>query len=961
MLGLAKALAEASSGGLYRPGRPSQSGKLFHQIEHTRANPNRSIGIHFGLKPSNILVNRPSRNPPSFHFNIADFGLAHIKDLTRDSDGARSRGGDDAYAPPESAMQGRSYDIWSLGCIFLEILTFLVLGHKGIGDLDKARSAPSTGPERQTPCFWEPVSGGHPVSEEEQVSVPRAKLKEGVQKFLDKLHQRACESGDYSPKEQRLITNTITMIKKMLRIEANTRPTAKEVVWWLEQIGRGYKLPTEETDSLDLGETPTTANQESHTERDLPTTNPQDEGGTWWEPLIRAEEDLQLAEKTDVEMELEPSIFRSMRGLLIRSNRNPSEDDSNAILQVFTEDKGNLRFVVSSLNLTGQEPLEQNCRRQHVHLMPQYAFRKTHHTHRRDAGIRLVWSYDLSIPIMRYDFSGELNDLRKIHGALLGQEIYHTIQVKDVKVTRPRPTLWKTISRKTPKQDELEDGDGPFTVQLWREKQPETSGRVRKKARACRLVIYFSSKLYVIPFHQYFRFPPRKEILDESLTVLESGTVHGTKQTFQITVLRASEPPHILPTFPLDGTQLEDLLTKQPSTFRTTSVEITFRAHADLYLFWNDYRVLKEDWLNETGVKPKGAGSQDNLFSAYEDHGGHEEISELAVPASSSTADLNPSSGDELPKYSMAVQHDHSQAFDKRVFFGVWTLSTGLLEYIRQEFSPEQGLGASLVLFGRDEDARCTDLESFLTQNAPPTLVAFTLQLFRDAAFFVPSELERTVQLNHDKWIAFSIKQRDAKILRSPMLLVSIQANSKKLLSVVGDLLSNLIMALQPSSEEGLEIFKATASETNGMTQFDVQSIESVDKSSCWHPLFPSKSIIYAPIKHPNEMKGLEIPFKLMVELCGSDVPISVDGGVCLAGVFTLLTPIRISSTAGTVECVQWHLTCILPSKDSVSAMRKRLWKLWTHQRPNGWLKVDTLDKLTQCPRHFWVGVGHQP
>ena len=602
MLGLAKALADFSSGGWDRPARPSQSGELIDQNEHTRANPNRSIGIHFDLKPSNILVNRPSRNPPSFHFVVADFGLARIKDLTRGSEGTRSRGGDDAYAPPESAMQDRRYDIWSLGCIFLEILTFLVLGHKGVGDLDKARSAPSMGPARQTPCFWEPVSGGHPVSEE-QVSGPSAKLKEGVKKFLDRLHQRACESGDYGPKEQRLITNTITMIKKMLRIEANTRPTAQEVVWWLKQIGRGYKLRTEETDSLDLYETPTTANQESHIERDLPTTNPQVEGGPWWEPVLPAEEDVQLAEERDGETEIEPRSLRTLRRLLIRSNEDPSGDDSNAVLQVFeNHDWGTLRFVVTSLNMTGQAPLEQTCLRQHVNLMPQYAFRKNHNTQRSDAGIRLVWKENLRAPIMKYDLSGELNVLRKVQDALLGQQIYHTIEVQDVKLVQPKALLRNALSRKNSREDESEGKEGPFTVQLWREKRPQTPNEARKKPRACRIVMYLSAKVYVIPFHLYFRLPPRDEILEPSLTVLRSSTVQNKKQTFDMTVLQASEPPHILPTFPLDGTQLEDLLTKQPSTFKT--VEITFRAHADLYLFWNDYRVLKEDWLEEAGVKP---------------------------------------------------------------------------------------------------------------------------------------------------------------------------------------------------------------------------------------------------------------------------------------------------------------------------------------------------------------------
>ena len=588
MLGLAKALRDFSNGNWNQPSGSGVDDPPVDEAEDTRVTLTNSVAIHFDLKPSNVLVNRPSRSPPTFDFIITDFGLAHIKNTTGGSSGTRGRGGDEAYAPPECVQdkQSRKYDIWSLGCIFLEILTFLVMGYEGVRELDNARCGPSTRRARQNRCFWEEVAGSDPM------------LKEGLEKFVLKLQERADIPGQYSPKEKRLIKNTIVMIMKMLRIQPESRLTSSQVVWWLEQIGRGHEMRDEQANSVGHNETRALVVHSPHSGLRRKTTSQQIVSKPWWEPAVQAEEDVQLVEKTDMEIELEPKSLRGLRNLFIRSNVDPNVEDSNAILQVFAEDGGNLRFVVTSLNLVGQQPLEQNCPRRYVHLMPQYAFRKYHNTQRSDAGIRLVWSHDLHKPIMRYDFSGKLNDLRKIHGALLGQEIYHTIEVGNVTLVRSR-----SLFGRTPKLDESQGERGPFTVQLWRENPSEALSERRRKPRACRLVIYFSTKVYVIPFHQYLRFPTRDEILEESLTVLESRTVHDTKQTFDMTILQAPEPPNILPTFPLDVTQLGDILTKQPVAFK--AVAITFRAHEDLYLFWNDYRVLKEDWLDEIGVKRK--------------------------------------------------------------------------------------------------------------------------------------------------------------------------------------------------------------------------------------------------------------------------------------------------------------------------------------------------------------------
>jgi serine/threonine protein kinase len=114
-------------------------------VYHPSLNLNEII-YHHDLKPANILIKENV-------FMIADFGLSgfkHQEDTKTDW-----HGGTYSYSPPEyfssahitSASGGRKVDIWSLGCIFSEILTFIVLGNgtNGVSNFKRMRAeGPST-------------------------------------------------------------------------------------------------------------------------------------------------------------------------------------------------------------------------------------------------------------------------------------------------------------------------------------------------------------------------------------------------------------------------------------------------------------------------------------------------------------------------------------------------------------------------------------------------------------------------------------------------------------------------------------------------------------------------------------------------------------------------------------------------------------------------------------------------
>ena len=89
-----------------------------------------SIGAHNDLKPENILCfPNISADQPKFDiWKISDFGLGFIKKQAAGSD-MEVKGGTPRYEPPEYAHNkraSRQSDIWSFGCIVLELLIFLL-------------------------------------------------------------------------------------------------------------------------------------------------------------------------------------------------------------------------------------------------------------------------------------------------------------------------------------------------------------------------------------------------------------------------------------------------------------------------------------------------------------------------------------------------------------------------------------------------------------------------------------------------------------------------------------------------------------------------------------------------------------------------------------------------------------------------------------------------------------------
>lgn len=117
---------DVASGGL---GVPQTQGK------------NKAGYLH-DIRPENILVFKRKNNG----FRLCDWSCAKVKDFMAVISGAdpasrkTTTGGKITYKPPESHSKGetgRPYDLWSLGCVFLELLVWF---WEGLEALDEFRT-----------------------------------------------------------------------------------------------------------------------------------------------------------------------------------------------------------------------------------------------------------------------------------------------------------------------------------------------------------------------------------------------------------------------------------------------------------------------------------------------------------------------------------------------------------------------------------------------------------------------------------------------------------------------------------------------------------------------------------------------------------------------------------------------------------------------------------------------------
>ncbi|KAL2037247.1 hypothetical protein N7G274_009936 [Stereocaulon virgatum] len=203
---------------------------------------------HLDLKPQNILVfEREEKHGRDGNdvWKISDFGISKIKHIKcRDNDGEPgnsvsfldsifrprkpdadpSSGVDNSryggtYAAPEARLSTdkvtRKSDVWSLGCVFALVLTFLDNGSKGIKEFEEARIR-----GRDNDRFFE---SDVPMVGTEAIDV----LHPSVGLWLDRL---IASAKGRSEAEGTVVENISTYLqKKMLLTHPEKRDSAKDV------------------------------------------------------------------------------------------------------------------------------------------------------------------------------------------------------------------------------------------------------------------------------------------------------------------------------------------------------------------------------------------------------------------------------------------------------------------------------------------------------------------------------------------------------------------------------------------------------------------------------------------------------------------------------------------------------------------------------------------------------------
>ncbi|KAK0710366.1 hypothetical protein B0T21DRAFT_376483 [Apiosordaria backusii] len=111
-----------------------------------------NYGIHADIKPANLLWFKKGEDSQYAYdgiIQLADFGISSVHHTESRSD-AKLGGHTKTYRPPELELPqsvSRSVDIWSLGCVFLEFISWMVLG-KPTDEFAKDRRKNSVSLER---------------------------------------------------------------------------------------------------------------------------------------------------------------------------------------------------------------------------------------------------------------------------------------------------------------------------------------------------------------------------------------------------------------------------------------------------------------------------------------------------------------------------------------------------------------------------------------------------------------------------------------------------------------------------------------------------------------------------------------------------------------------------------------------------------------------------------------------
>ena len=216
--------------------------KHVHNLKHptnTDRNPDQDAlwGCHYDIKPENILVfeKRPNHHPV---FKISDFGIGVFNKARAPGEESvltREDRGSEAYFAPDLDRDGRKsrpFDMWALGCVFLELMVWL-FGLFETGDGFSTRRFDSTGAgmKGKDDKFWTKDASGRHV------------MKSAVKEVLRHLRRNYCT-------KLRAFLKVIKAIHGLLLFSPKERWDAPKLASFLEDTIRQATTDLEKVPSF---------------------------------------------------------------------------------------------------------------------------------------------------------------------------------------------------------------------------------------------------------------------------------------------------------------------------------------------------------------------------------------------------------------------------------------------------------------------------------------------------------------------------------------------------------------------------------------------------------------------------------------------------------------------------------------------------------------------------------------
>ena len=204
----------------------------------------RRAGWHHDLKPENILYFRDT-DPPRGNFRISDWGSGKVNTYRSGSINTASPTGTPTYEAPEIIVEGRisrPYDVWSLGCVFLELLVWALVNYEAVKKLKEERFGRrdlGSASSREDDAFWQRTASQGIV------------LRRAVVECISDLEDRIQPLQKLKP-----FKAVVDLTKSMLNVNREMRIEALNVEDTLSRICLRTRIEFEDSDPATTDDDP---------------------------------------------------------------------------------------------------------------------------------------------------------------------------------------------------------------------------------------------------------------------------------------------------------------------------------------------------------------------------------------------------------------------------------------------------------------------------------------------------------------------------------------------------------------------------------------------------------------------------------------------------------------------------------------------------------------------------------